>query len=172
MKAEHPTTRDSKIMDANTVLAEHHAVLSALTDQIDGATAGSPAHRQLVDRLLLELDCHMQIEDRLYYPTVRTVSPLVAVAHAEHREVSDRLAAALRIPVTGKDFPIEWQAFTATLHHHAAEEERDMFPHAQNLGAGTLAELGAAMTTMLEQRRRSRLTQWRVRIKGALLRRL
>lgn len=172
MKAEHPSTHGNKSMDANAVLAEHHAVLKGLTDQIDDAATGSPAHRQLIDRLLLELDCHMQIEDRLYYPAVRTVSPLVAVAHAEHREVSDRLAAALRIPVTGKDFPVEWQAFTETLHHHAAEEERDMFPHAQNLGADALAELGAAMTTMLEQRRRSRLTQCRVRIKGALLRRV
>lgn len=170
MKAENPSTQDSTA--ANTVLAEHHAVLSALTDEIDAALPGSPEHRQLIDRLLLELDCHMQIEDRLYYPAVRAVSPLVAVAHAEHREVSDRLAAALRLPVTSEGFPIEWHAFTATLHHHAAEEERDMFPHAQQLGAGKLTELGAAMTALLDRRRRSRLTRWRVRAKGTLLRHL
>ena len=115
---------------------------------------------------------HMHIEDTLYYPAVNTVSPLVAVAHAEHRAVSDQLATALRTKVSSDDFPIEWGAFTTTLHHHAAEEERDMFPHARHLGDAQLDALGAAMTSLLERRRRSRRTQLRVRVKSAVLRRL
>ena len=71
--------------------------------------------------------------------------------------------------MSSDDFPIEWGAFTTTLHHHAAEEERDMFPHARHLGD---AQLGAAMTSLLERRRRSRRTQLRVRVKSAVLRRL
>ncbi len=161
-----------KANDANTVIAEHHQLLRTLIDQIDDTTAGSREHRRLIDRLLLELDIHMQIEDTLYYPAVSRVSPLVAIAHAEHRAVSDQLAAALRTKVNSNDFPIEWGAFTTTLHHHAAEEERDMFPHARHLGDAQLGALGAAMTSLLERRRRSRRTQLRVRVKSAVLRRL
>ncbi len=161
-----------KADDANAVLAEHYGQLRELTEQIDEPAAGSPEHRRLTDRLMLELDIHMQIEDRLYYPAVSAVSPLVAIAHAEHREVSDRLATALRTEVTSEDFRIEWNAFTTTLHHHAGEEERDMFPHARHLGVDKLDELGAAMTALLQRRRRSRLTRLRVRIKAAMLRRL
>jgi hypothetical protein len=158
-----------KADDANTVLAEHHQLLRTLTDQIDAATTGTTQHRGLIDRLLLELDIHMQIEDTLYYPAVSRVSPLVAVAHAEHRAVSDQLAVALRTDMNSNDFPIEWDAFTTTLHHHAAEEERDMFPHARHLGDTELTALGAAMLT---RRRRSRRTRLRVRIKTTVLRHL
>lgn len=161
-----------KANDANAVLAEHHGLLRVLTEQIDETPAGSPNHRRLIDHLMLELDIHMQIEDRLYYPAVSAVSPLVAVAHAEHRSVSDQLAAALRTDATSEEFQIEWHAFTTTLHHHAGEEERDMFPHARHLGVNQLSELGAAMTSLLQRQRRSRLTRLRVRVKGAVLRRL
>ncbi len=161
-----------KADDANTVIAEHHQLLRTLTDQIDAASTGTTQHRGLIDRLLLELDIHMQIEDTLYYPAVSKVSPLVAIAHAEHRAVSDQLATALRTDMSSADFPIEWDAFTTTLHHHAAEEERDMFPHARHLGDTELAALGAAMTSLLTRRRRSRRTRLRVRMKATVLRHL
>ncbi len=161
-----------KADDANTVLAEHHQLLRQLTDQIDDTNADSREHRNLINQLLLELDIHMQIEDTLYYPAVSTVSPLVAIAHAEHRAVSDQLAAALRTKVNSNDFPVEWDAFTTTLHHHAAEEERDMFPHARHLGDTELVALGAAMTSLLRRRRHSLRTRIRVRIKSTVMRHL
>ncbi len=70
------------------------------------------------------------------------------------------------------DFPIEWDAYTTTLHHHAAEEERDMFPHAHHFGVTELVAHGAVMTSLLNQRRRSLRTELRVRVKGTVLRRL
>ncbi|WP_084611492.1 hemerythrin domain-containing protein [Tomitella biformata] len=74
--------------NANEVLAGQHRLLRALTDQLDETTAGSSEHRGLVDQVKFELDIHMQIEDRLYYPAVRRGSPLVGIAHAEHRAPS------------------------------------------------------------------------------------
>ena len=163
---------DMRAGDANEVLASHHGVLRRLTDQIDDAAAGGAKHRGLIHRLLLELDIHMQIEDSLYYPAVAKVSPLVAVAHAEHREVSDRLAAALRCDARSDAFAIEWEAFTTTLHHHAGEEERDMFPQALLIGQGELDAVGAAMTAMQARLRSSPLTRWRVGAKAVVLRHL
>ena len=172
MKAEDTPVEDPQAADANEVLAAHHRMLKGLTDQIDSAEAGSAEHRGLIDQLVLELDIHMQIEDSLYYPAVATASPLVAVAHAEHREVSDRLAAALRCDAHSDMFAVEWQAFTTTLHHHAAEEERDMFPQARLIGQVELDAVGAAMAAMLTRLRRSALTRWRIRVKTTVLRRL
>jgi hypothetical protein len=43
---------------------------------------------------------------------------------------------------------------------------------AGHLGVDKLDELGAAMTALLQRRRRSRLTRLRVRVKAAVLRRL
>ncbi|MDN5756927.1 MAG: hemerythrin domain-containing protein [Tomitella sp.] len=163
---------DMSAVDANEVLAAHHRVLRGLTDQIAEAMPGSKEHAGLIDRVVLELDIHMQIEDDLYYPAVAKVSPLTAVAHAEHREVFDRLAAALRCDTRSDRFATEWDAFTTTLHHHAAEEERDMFPQARLIGQDELDALGIAMATMQARCRRSPLTRSRVRIKTAVLRRL
>jgi len=47
-----------------------------------------------------------------------------------------------------------------------------MFPHAHLLGVTELVALGAVMTSLLNQRRRSLRTELRVRVKGAVLRRL
>jgi len=133
----------------------------------------------------------MHIEDTLYYPAVNTVSPLVllveslprgwiiplvAVAHAEHRAVSDQLATALRTKVSSDDFPIEWGAFTTTHHHPAPPRRRRRTRHVPPRPPprcdAQLGALGAAMTSLLERRRRSRRTQLRVRVKSAVLRRL
>ena len=40
----------------------------------------------------------MRIEDELFYPAVQAASKLVAIAHAEHRQVFDQLAVVLRTP--------------------------------------------------------------------------
>lgn len=85
MRGEDVRAGDPQDADANEVLAAHHRVLRGLTDQIDSAEEGSPEHRGLIDHLVLELNIHIRIEDALYYPAVAKVSPLVAVAHAEHR---------------------------------------------------------------------------------------
>lgn len=170
MRGEDVRAGDPQDADANEVLAAHHRVLRGLTDQIDSAEEGSPEHRGLIDHLVLELNIHIRIEDALYYPAVAKVSPLVAVAHAEHREVSDRLAAALRRDPRSEKFAVEWETFTTTLHHHAAEEERDMFPQAHLIGQRELTGLGAAMAALQTRLRRSSLPRSRVPIKTAALR--
>jgi hypothetical protein len=117
-------------MRADQVLIEHHNVLRALCKEITGTPAGSAEREERVNDLIVELDIHMRIEDDLFYPAVAAASTLVAVAHAEHRQVSDRLAGFLRTNPTDAAYEGEWQAFVTTLDAHAEEEERDLFPPA------------------------------------------
>ncbi len=115
-------------MRADQVLIEHHNVLRALCKDITGKPAGSAEREERVDDLLVELDIHMRVEDDLFYPAVAAAGPLVAVAHAEHRQVSDRLAGFLRTTPMDPAYEGQWQAFVTTLDAHAEEEERDLFP--------------------------------------------
>ena len=48
--------------------------------------------------MLVELDIHFRIEDDIYYPALAAASRLIAIAHAEHRQVIDQLAVLLRTP--------------------------------------------------------------------------
>ena len=159
-------------MRADQVLIDHHDVLRALCQRITGLPAASEERQEGVDELLRELDIHMRIEDDLFYPAVSAAAELVAIAHAEHRQVSDRLAAFLRTDPTSPEYEGEWQAFVTTLDAHAEEEERDLFPPPVELGEQALEELGDAMLARMEELRASRSKQLRVKLRGAVLRAL
>jgi len=159
-------------MNADQVLIEHHDVLRALCKDITGKPAGSAAREERVDDLMVELDIHMRIEDDLFYPAVAAASTLVAVAHAEHRQVSDRLAAFLRTNPTDPAYEGEWQAFVTTLDAHAEEEERDLFPPPVEITADELDELGNRMLEQMDEIRNSWTKQLRVQARGAVLRKM
>lgn len=159
-------------MRADQVLIEHHDVLRALCEGITATPAGTAEREERVDELVRELDIHMRIEDDLFYPAVAAASELVAVAHAEHRQVSDRLAAFLRTDPTAPEYEGEWQAFVTTLDAHAEEEERDLFPPPVEMSDQALEALGDAMLARMDQLRASRSAHLRVKAKTAVLRAL
>lgn len=159
-------------MRADTLLIEHHGVLRALLRQLTSTSPNPTQRRQLLDRLVLELGLHTQIEDEIFYPAARAVSPLVGTAHAEHRQIDDQLAVIMRTDPASADFHTEAQALADTIEHHASEEERDMFPQSHALGEAELERLGTQMATRLDQLRHSAVTTMRLRAKRTALRHL
>jgi len=159
-------------MRAEQVLIDHHNVLRALSKDITGKPAGSAEREERVDDLMVELDIHMRIEDDLFYPAVAAASTLVAVAHAEHRQVSDRLATFLRTKPTDPAYEGHWQAFVTTLDAHAKEEERDLFRPPVEISADQLDALGNRMLEQMDEIRTSWTKQLRVQVRGAVLRRM
>ncbi len=159
-------------MRADQVLTEHHDVLRALCKKITATPTETADRQDRVDELMAELDIHMRIEDELFYPAVAAASELVAVAHAEHRQVSDQLAAFLRTPPTAPEYDAEWQAFVTTLDAHAEEEERDLFPPPVQMSDDALDELGNRMLARMDQLRASRVARLRVKARGTVLRAL
>lgn len=83
-------------MNAYEVLKEHHVVLKGLGRKVSEAPLNSQERHELFDEMLLELDIHFRIEDDLYYPALAAASELIAIAHAEHRQVVDQLGVLLR----------------------------------------------------------------------------
>ncbi len=159
-------------MRADQILIDHHNVLRALCKKITGTPAGSAERQERVDDLMVELDIHMRIEDDLYYPAVAAAGTLVAVAHAEHRQVSDQLAAFLRTNPTAPAYEGEWQAFVTTLDAHAEEEERDLIPPPVDITPEALDELGNRMLARMDDVRASWTKRLRVQARGALLRKM
>lgn len=83
-------------MNAYDVLREHHSLLRQLGLSMRHAPVGSPQRQRCTEELLREFDIHMRIEDDIYYPAMAAASTLIAIAHAEHRQIYDQLAVALR----------------------------------------------------------------------------
>lgn len=156
-------------MNAYDVLFEHHKVLRGLCEKITAIPPDTDERQVALDELLIELDIHMRIEDDLFYPAVSAASTLVAIAHAEHRQVWDQLAVLLRTPPTSPEYPDEWHSFVTVLDAHASEEERDLCPAPIDLSEEMLERLGNRMIERIARLRQSTLNRLRVRGRAALL---
>ncbi|MGV0633090.1 hemerythrin domain-containing protein [Mycolicibacillus trivialis] len=160
------------VTNAYDVLRDHHNVLRDLGNRFKELPAGSAARQRVLDELLVEFDIHMRIEDDLYYPAMAAASRLIAIAHAEHRQIYDALAVALRTPATAPQYEAEWEFFLTVLEAHADEEERDLIPPPApvKLTEAQLEDLGAAMSARMAKLRNSTWERLRVRARAALLR--
>ena len=161
-------------MNAYTVLQDHHKVLKALVKKI-GDTPATAAERQAcLDELLVELDIHFRMEDDVFYPALAAASSLIAIAHAEHRQVIDQLSVLLRTSPRAPTYDDEWHSFAAVLEAHADEEERDMIPVPApvQISEAELVDLGNRMITHIESLRDSTVHKLRVKGRKAMLRTL
>jgi Hemerythrin HHE cation binding domain len=98
-------------VNAYTVLQDHHKVLKGLVKKITSTPAGARERQDYLDDLPVELDIHFRIEDDLYYPALSAASSLIAVVHAEHRQVIDQLSVLLRTSPTAPTYDDEWHSF-------------------------------------------------------------
>ena len=130
----------------------------------------SAERRDTLDELLVELDIHMRIEDDLFYPAVQAASKLVAIAHAEHRQVIDQLAVVLRTPPQAPEYDDEWHSFVTVLDAHAAEEERDLCPPPVEMREEELNVLGNKMSARIVDLHASTFEKLHVRGRAAMLR--
>lgn len=156
-------------MNAYEVLFEHHDVLRGLCKNITDIPPNTYERQDALDQLLIELDIHMRIEDDLFYPAVATASRLVAIAHAEHRQVWDQLAVLLRTPPAAPEYADEWHSFVTVLDAHASEEERDLCPAPIDLSDEMLDALGDRMAERIARLRQSPINKLRVRSRKTLL---
>ncbi|MFL0180580.1 hemerythrin domain-containing protein [Mycobacterium sp. SMC-15] len=157
--------------DAYTVLRDHHNVLRGLGGRLKAAPVGSAERQQTLDTLLREFTIHMKIEDDIYYPALAAASKLIAIAHAEHRQIYDQLAVALRTPTSSPRYVDEWNSFLTVLEAHADEEERDLVPPPApvDLTDAELEDLGNRMAAEMERQRNSKFEQLHVKARARLL---
>ncbi|BBY08207.1 hemerythrin domain-containing protein [Mycobacterium noviomagense] len=159
-------------MNAYTVLQDHHKVIKGLVKKISATPPDSAQRQEYLDELLVELDIHFRIEDDLYYPALSAAGDLIAIAHAEHRQVIDQLAVLLRTPPSAPNYDDEWHSFAMVLEAHADEEERDMIPAPPpvQLSDEELDTLGNQMAGRIKELRDSTVHKLRVKGRKALLR--
>ncbi|HEY1442274.1 MAG TPA: hemerythrin domain-containing protein [Mycobacterium sp.] len=161
-------------MNAYDVVKDHHVVIKGLGRKISEAPVNSEERHALFDEMLVELDIHFRIEDDLYYPALGAATKLIAVAHAEHRQVIDQLSVLLKTPQTAPGYEDEWNSFKTVLEAHADEEERDMIPAPPEvkITEAELEELGNKMAAKIDQYRGSALHKLRTKGRAALVRAL
>jgi hemerythrin-like domain-containing protein len=158
-------------MKADEVLTAHHDVLRGLLrDLAETTDAQTDRRERLRDDFLREIEIHAQIEDEIFYPAVPDVSPLLSLAHAEHRQIDDQVATVMRTPVDHPQFLAEVRMLESTVRHHTMEEEQRMFPQSHALGEERLEELGVRLQDRRRELARSGGMRLMIRLKRATLR--
>jgi len=127
-------------MKATTLLKNDHTAVKKLLADFGRTTARAAKTRQaLMDRIAQELEIHSTIEEEIFYPAVKDVrggQSLVAEAEAEHKRVDGLVAEAQGMSMDADEVLETARELRDAVVHHATEEEREMFPVAQEgLGA-------------------------------------
>ena len=102
----------------------------------------------LADNICLALEVHAQLEEEIFYPALREISPdeTLEKSKPEHDEMRD-LVARLRALQPGEPaFDSTFFELMRLVMHHVADEETQLLPKAERLLAGHLSDLGARMT--------------------------
>ena len=131
-------------MRVTDLIAQDHNTVHRLFLELETAGPGG-TRRQLLDRIVDELEVHAQAEEDVFYTAVRQVSRRVDDAEAGHAHLRALVAQAEALDPASMDFLLGVRQLKQAVLNHAAEEEAGMFLDAARLGLEELEQLGAAM---------------------------
>jgi hemerythrin superfamily protein len=151
-------------MDAITLLKNDHNEMRALLGALEQTTARAVKKRQtLLAKIELNLKAHTSIEEEIFYPAFKEAGrksgddksgddKMYFEALEEHRAAGDLvLPDLLGTDPSTENFSGRAKVLKELVEHHAAEEEKEMFPRARKLlDKAELVALGGQM----EQRKR------------------
>ena len=135
-------------MDAITLLKEDHKNVNRLFRELDGQKGARKA--QTGTRILNELEVHTQIEEEIFYPTLRELpdekaQEMVKEAYEEHRLAKDVISELKRREPGDEMYDPQFKVLRESIEHHVEEEENEMFPHIRPLMRDQLTVLGTRM---------------------------
>lgn len=129
-------------MRVTDLIAQDHRNVQRLFFELEEAR---PPARELLDRLVDELDIHARAEEAVFYAAVREVSRRTDDAEAGHEHMRVLIEAALAAAPGSREFAQAVMQLKQVVLNHAMEEETGVFMDAQRLGLAKLEELGASM---------------------------
>jgi hypothetical protein len=134
-----PTITNMIRMDHTHVMAAFHQY------QVDTPTR---VKKGLADNICLALEVHAQLEEEIFYPALREVSPdeTLEKSKPEHDRMRDLIARLRALQPGEPAFDTTLFELMRAVMHHVADEETELLPKAERLLAGHLSDLGARMT--------------------------
>ncbi len=135
-------------MKATELLKKQHREVKAL---FRSAKKAAPEdRREILDEIATKLAHHMNIEETIFYPAVaeigtKKIEEMVPEAYEEHHVATLVLNEFPELDPDDERFEAKMTVLDELIEHHVEEEEKEMFPAAEKLGAERLKELGAEM---------------------------
>jgi hemerythrin superfamily protein len=143
--------------DAISLLTDQHRQVEDLLEQLSQQSPASAAFRRTFEELADALAIHSEIEEKLFYPTVKAddTEELLEESVDDHLAVKRVLATMMETAPDG-NILAELEELGGLTEEHLIEEEHELFPKVRKLMDGTkLRQLGARMNDMVEELRRA-----------------
>jgi len=138
--------------DALALLRADHKQVSALFEQYEKARAAT-RKQALVQEICTELRVHAQIEEEIFYPTVKAAlkdRELVPEALVEHASLKSLIEQIEGKAPEGDEFDAKVKVLSEYVKHHVKEEQNEMFPKVR-ASRLDLEELGQRLSARKEE---------------------
>ncbi|HEX4949921.1 MAG TPA: hemerythrin domain-containing protein [Blastocatellia bacterium] len=135
-------------MSALELLKADHEKVQALFEQVK-ATEKERQHKQLYKKIKMELETHMYIEEKVFYPTLKKQEEFkdqVLEAMEEHLQVKTLIRDMDRLADGNERFAAKLQVLMDNIEHHVEEEEEELFPQVEEkFSAEDLEKIGVEL---------------------------
>ena len=124
-------------MNAIDMLKEDHKKVKGLFRQYEQAGDDTSKKQQIANQVFQELQVHTQLEEEIFYPTVRektkddAARELVAEGFEEHHVVDQLMEELKQTSPEAEEFDAKFKVLTENVEHHIQEEEEEMLPKAE-----------------------------------------
>jgi hemerythrin superfamily protein len=137
-------------MKATALLEKQHKKAHAILKKLESGKGDSAV---LLGDLADDLAAHMAIEQEIFYPRVRAISPdLVGESFEEHALIEIALKRLLATSPSAPSFKAKVTTLMELVMHHVDEEEESLFPTVEKkVDDATLDALGKRMKKAFEE---------------------
>lgn len=151
-------------MNATDLLKGDHDRVKEMFDRFRDLGAGERAEKQrLFHRIADALEIHAELEERIFYPAVRSgksedAMEITLEAFEEHKIVQTLLRQIRSLSRGDARKDAKMKVLMESVEHHIEEEEDEIFGEAADLGDERLEDLGDQMQALQADLRRERWT--------------
>jgi hemerythrin superfamily protein len=138
-------------MDAITLLKDDHRTVARLVREFAAARRqGDPNRSTIVKQMIEELSVHMEIEEQIFYRTVRSqiagMDDDVLESAEEHHVIRWTLAELADMDPADERYDAKVAVLGETVRRHVRAEEEDWFPKVRRKMTRTrLSEIGGRL---------------------------
>lgn len=127
-KQKAPKSRKSQ--EATALLRADHKAVNDLFEQYEH-TRSTGKKKEIVAQICTELTVHAQIEEDIFYPSVKQAlkdKELIPEAIVEHAALKDLIAQIEGVEPDGEMFDAKVKVLSEYVKHHVKEEQNEIFP--------------------------------------------
>ena len=129
---------EKKSQDVFELLKTDHRRVEALFSRFEGADKRTKSG--IVEEALAQLEIHAALEEELVYPAIWEATDnedMVDAAKEKHHVVKLLIKVLRKMDVAEQEFTSKFKALREVVRRHVEEEEKEMFPQAEEAGLDT-----------------------------------